>query len=98
VYCAELIGDIIERFPRLNGLYQVASEVINKYDLLCLAREAYSINVNIEPDDTVVVRRNLDGTKFRQATGIITPPWRAMMSGLAGDPTPYVEWGHRSAV
>jgi dTDP-4-dehydrorhamnose reductase len=98
LYCADLIGDIIERFPRLNGLYQVTSEVINKYDLLCLAREAYAIDVKIEPDDTVVVRRDLDGTKFRQETGIVTPPWRAMMNELATDPTPYFEWRHRGAV
>jgi dTDP-4-dehydrorhamnose reductase len=98
IYCADLVGEIIERWPHLQGLYQVASEVITKYDLLCLAREAYDINVEIEPDDSVEVRRNLDGDKFRRSTGIVTPSWRTMMNDLAADPTPYAAWRHHSVV
>lgn len=98
LYCADLIGDIIDRFPQLNGLYQVTSEIISKYDLLCLAREAFDIDVKIEPDNTVTIRRNLDGTKFRHATGFSTPSWRKMMNDLAADPTPYREWNHSRAV
>ncbi len=92
LYCADLIGEIIERFPQLNGLYQVTSEVINKHDLLCLARTAFALDVKIEPDDTVAMRRNLDGARFRQATGLTTPSWSTMMNELAADPTPYREW------
>ena len=98
IYCADLVGEIIERWPHLQGLYQVASEVITKYDLLCLAREAYDINVEIVPDDSVEVRRNLDGDKFRRSTGIVTPSWRTMMNDLAADPTPYAAWRHHSVV
>ena len=98
LYCADLIGDIIERFPKLNGLYQVTSEIVTKYDLLCLARAAFELDVKIEPDDTVKIRRNLDGTKFRQATGLSTPVWSEMMNDLAADPTPYGKWSARRAV
>jgi dTDP-4-dehydrorhamnose reductase len=97
LYCADVIGDIIETFPQLRGLYQVTSDVISKYELLCLAREAFGIKVTIEPDDTVTIKRNLVGEKFRRATGIVTPHWRAMMRELAADPTPYSDW-RRNAV
>ena len=50
-YLAELVASIIQEHPGLNGLYQVASEPISKYDLLCLLREAYQLDVRIEPDD-----------------------------------------------
>ena len=98
LYCADLIGDIIENFPQLNGIFQVTSEIINKYELLCLAREAFGIDVKIEADDSVAMRRNLDGTKFRNATGYSTPSWRKMMTDLAADPTPYIEWNCSRAV
>jgi dTDP-4-dehydrorhamnose reductase len=98
LYCADLVGDVIEKFPHLRGLYQVASEVISKYDLLCLARDAFGIDVKIEPDDTVAIKRNLNGEKFRRATGLSPPSWRRMMSELAADPTPYGDWRRDHAV
>ena len=92
VYLAQLVGDIIERHPRLSGLYNLASEAITKFDLLCLAREAFKIDVEIEPDDDFVCKRDLNGAKLRQALGIATPSWREMMAELAADPTPYDRW------
>ena len=35
-YLAATVGDIIERSPDLQGLYQVTADPISKYDLLCL--------------------------------------------------------------
>jgi len=94
LYFADIIGDIIEKFPQLSGLYQIASPVITKFDLLCLAREVFGINVKIEPDDSIILNRDLNGEKFRRATGIIVPSWASMMQGLVTDPTPYREWKH----
>ncbi len=98
LYCAEVIGDVIEKFPQLSGLYQVTSQVITKYDLLCSARDAFGIKVNIEPDDTVAIKRNLNGEKFRRATGLETPLWSTMMNEMAADPTPYDDWRRHDAV
>jgi dTDP-4-dehydrorhamnose reductase len=96
-YMAQLLTELLVRFPRLEGLYQIAAPAISKYELLCLAREAYNVPVDIEPDDTVVVRRDLDGTKFRQATGFAVPAWPQMMRELALDPTPYERWKRKDA-
>jgi len=95
---SDLVADILEHHPTLSGLLQPTSPPIGKYDLLRLAREAYGIDVAIEPDDGVVVRRNLDGSRFREATGIVVPDWRAMMAELAADPTPYDQWSMAHAV
>jgi dTDP-4-dehydrorhamnose reductase len=91
-FMAGVVGEIIERFPGLSGLYQVTSEVITKYDLLLLAREAFGLDVEIDPDDDFVCKRDLVGDRFRQATGLICPPWPEMMADLAQDPTPYDSW------
>jgi dTDP-4-dehydrorhamnose reductase len=98
MYFAGIVGDIIEKFPHLRGLYQVASPVITKFDLLCLTRDAFGIDVGIEPDDTVILKRNLNGEKFRRATGIVVPSWREMMNGIVTDPTPYGDWKRGDAL
>jgi len=97
-WMADRVGDLIERQPRLAGLYQVASPMINKYELLTLARDAYNVDVEIDAEDSVVIRRNLNGQRFTEATGIVVPDWRQMMAGLAADPTPYDTWSKFDAV
>ncbi|MFA4915065.1 MAG: SDR family oxidoreductase [Syntrophales bacterium] len=89
---AELVGDLIEKFPRLNGLYHVSSETVSKYELLNLMKEAYKIDVEIEPDDKFECRRNLNGNKFIAATGFKFSSWRQMMLDMAADQTPYDQW------
>jgi dTDP-4-dehydrorhamnose reductase len=97
LYMADLVADIVERRPNLHGLYQVAAPPIDKYALLGLAKSAYNVEVDIEPDDAVVVRRNLDGTRFERETGIRVPDWAHMMQALAADPTPYDRWSKNDA-
>lgn len=89
---AEVVGDIIGKFPALNGLYHVASEVISKYALLGLMNEIYKTGVEIEPDDGIECRRDLNGARFAKATGFVCPPWRQLMAEMAGDKTPYGDW------
>ena len=97
LWMAKLVGDLIERQPALEGLYQVAAPPVNKYELLLLARQAFNLQVEIDLDDGVIVRRNLDGDRFRKATGIEVPDWPKMMSDLAHDPTPYARWSTTDA-
>jgi dTDP-4-dehydrorhamnose reductase len=92
LYLADLVCDIIEKYPHLSGLYHVASNTISKYDLLMLARDAFGADVRIQPDDSVIIKRNLDCGKFQRATGYAPPDWRTMMAELATDPTPYADW------
>jgi dTDP-4-dehydrorhamnose reductase len=87
-----LVSDIVEGYPRLSGLYQVASETITKYELLCLLREAYRLDVDIVPEDNEVCDRSLRGDRFNAATGYVCPPWGELVRQLADDPTPYDDW------
>lgn len=89
---AELVADLIENHPGLNGLYHVSSETVSKYDLLKLMKEAYGLEVQIEPDDSFECRRDLNGERFAKATGFAYPPWRRLMAEMAADPTPYGDW------
>lgn len=78
---ARILCDVAE--TPLQGLYHVAGEAISKYDLLMLLNEAFNAGVDIEPDDSVVIDRTLDGARFAAATGITIPSWRDMARELA---------------
>lgn len=78
---------------KMSGLFQVVSTPITKYDLLMLIREAYALDVRVEPDDTFVLDRSMIGDRFEQAAGWRAPDWPVMVREMAADPTPYDAWG-----
>lgn len=90
---ADVIEMILERFPALNGLYQIVADPISKYDLLVLAREKFGINVDIEPYDGLVIDRSMKGDKFESVTGYRSPPWPELMRDLADESGMYRSWG-----
>jgi dTDP-4-dehydrorhamnose reductase len=92
IQLADVVGDLIEKRPELCGLYHVANQTISKFDLLCLLRDAYELDIEIQPDDEFSCDRSLRGDKFKAATGYICPPWRELVVQLANDDTPYEEW------
>jgi dTDP-4-dehydrorhamnose reductase len=91
-YLAGLVASVIQEHPGLNGLYQVASEPVSKHDLLCLLREAYQVEVRIEPDDLEVSDRSMSSDKLREAAASKCPPWPVLARQLAEDSTPYGVW------
>jgi dTDP-4-dehydrorhamnose reductase len=77
---------IVERVlpdRKLNGLWQVASVPISKYDLLCLVRDRFGLPIAIEPDEVFSCDRSLKAERFNQATGYVPPSWPAMIDELA---------------
>ena len=91
---AELIADTIDRHPRLHGLWHVSASPIDKLTLLQRFRDAVGVDVGLDPDESLVIDRSLDSSRFRAATGWVPPSWDSMIAGLASDPTPYEELRH----
>lgn len=89
---ADLIVRILAEHPDLSGLYHVAADRISKFDLLALVNEAYAAGVTIDPDESLVIDRSLNGARFARATGWAPEPWRAMVKRLAADEIPYDKW------
>lgn len=75
VELARVIKDFVITHPELNGLYHVAAEPIDKYRLLNLVATQYGKQLDIRPDDALVIDRSLDGSRFAQATGYRAPDW-----------------------
>lgn len=90
---AGLMGDILETRPDLEGLYQVASSPITKYDLLLRLRDALGWrDINIEPDDRFHCDRSLMGSRFEAATLWQMPDWDEMIANLAAEWPTYEQW------
>jgi len=94
---ARIMGDLIEQYPKLSGLYQIASMPISKYDLLMRLRAAMQLDITIELYNDPPCDRSLSAAKFIQATDYSIPTWDSMIAELAADPTPYQEWRHHYA-
>lgn len=67
----------------LSGLWHVAAQPISKFDLLTQINRAFSLDLDIVPDDTVIYDRSLDGSAFKAKTGYLAPAWEDMVAALA---------------
>lgn len=75
VELARVIRDHVLPRPELRGVYHVSAEPINKFDLLTLIGRAYGKNIQITPDDSLVIDRSLDSSRFRKEGGYRPKPW-----------------------
>ena len=86
IFMAKTVKSIISDYPNLSGLYHLAPEKpISKYELLCLARDAYRVDIEIIPDDQHAHQPTLDATKLRKAINLCVPSWNIMMAELAAN-------------
>lgn len=86
---AELAGRLIVEYPELEGLWHVASAAISKFDLLAMVNRHCRLGITLARDESFVIDRRLDGSRFRARTGFAAPTWDAMIAEMAADPTPY---------
>lgn len=82
VELARLIRDYVLPNPQLHGLYHVSAEAINKYDLLQLVADVYGKTTEIVPNESLVIDRSLDSTRFRSATGFQPKPWSDLIVSM----------------
>lgn len=94
---AQIIGNVINTHPQLWGLYQVASEPISKYELLCKIRDAMQLDIDIAPYDNALCDRSMSAARFIATTNYRIPSWNVMIAMLVEDPTPYDEWREHHA-
>lgn len=79
VVFAEIIRDVVFENKKLRGLYNVAANPINKYELLKLIAAVYKKAIHIEADDSLIVNRSLDAGKFNKAIGYNPLDWESLI-------------------
>ncbi len=82
VVLAQIVRDVVLPNAGLQGIYHVASEPISKFDLLDLVRQQYDKQIQMIPDDSVVIDRSLSAERFHLATGYEPPSWREMVASM----------------
>lgn len=81
---ARIIDRILTQHTDLSGLWQVASEPIDKYNLLTrLSARLGRDDIDIRPDDSFACDRSLVADRFNAATGYQAPGWDEMLEELA---------------
>jgi dTDP-4-dehydrorhamnose reductase len=85
VIFAEIIRDIVIPNRALSGLYHVAGPSIAKADLLRLVANTYEKDVRVSLDDSLMIDRSLDSSKFAAATGYSSPSWPVMVQSMRED-------------
>jgi dTDP-4-dehydrorhamnose reductase len=95
---ARIIGDLIASFPKLSGLYQIASQPISKYELLLRIRAKMKLNIEIEPFEDPTCDRSLNADRFISATGYQIPSWDQMLAELGNERIDYDEWRNKHAI
>ncbi|KAG1707510.1 D-inositol 3-phosphate glycosyltransferase [Nymphon striatum] len=87
IFMAKTVLNIIENHPNISDLHQLSTpEPISKYELLCLARDSFKLDIEIIPDSSFEIKPTLDGSKLKNALNLNIPSWQDMMNELAADP------------
>jgi dTDP-4-dehydrorhamnose reductase len=82
VELARIVRDHVLARPELSGLYHVSAAPITKFDLLSLIASEYEREIEILRDDSLVIDRSLDSSRFREATGYIPAAWPALIQAM----------------
>lgn len=78
-FMAKELIRIIEKFPQIEGLYQISGEPISKYELLKLINDVYQAHVDIQPKDDYVLDKTLKCDLYSTLTGYKQPKWSELI-------------------
>ena len=80
------IAKIIHKFiipnNSISGIYNISSDPISKYQLLKIISEKYNHQIDIIPDQSVVIDRSLDSTLFNAKTNYKCPSWNRLVQEM----------------
>jgi len=82
---ANILLNTVLANTKLNGLYQIASEPISKYDLLHLIAKSYGKKIVISKANTPKIDRSLSYAKFKKQTGYRPKPWNQLIDEMHSD-------------
>ena len=79
---ARVIHGYVLPHAELHGVYHVSSAPISKFDLLSLVRDEYGLATQIDRDESLVIDRSLDSSRFMAATGYEPPDWPTLVRDM----------------
>jgi dTDP-4-dehydrorhamnose reductase len=85
VKMAEIVLAVIKTNEIINGIYNISSKPISKFNLLKLCNKIFEINAVIEEDKSYKSNKNLISDKFFNEIGIEQPTWVDLIRQLKDD-------------
>ncbi|MCF8057836.1 MAG: SDR family oxidoreductase [Bacteriovoracaceae bacterium] len=82
---AKVLSDYVFPCPDLSGLYHLSTEPIDKFSLLQMAKEVLELDIEIEKEESISIKRDLDSTCFRDLTGMPLMSWNNIINDLKVD-------------
>lgn len=82
---SRVIAMVIAHHHGLEGVWQVSSQPISKFDLLTKLNETAGLGITLVPDDDFYCDRSLDGSRFASTTGYQSPDWDQMLEQMIND-------------
>lgn len=94
---SNILAWIITDHAELSGIWHLAAEPINKFNLLALVKETYGLDTELEVNETFMCDRSLNGSPFCEKTGFRPPSWPEMITLMHEDLTSYREFRRADA-
>ena len=85
LYMANLIKELIMEGIEINGIYNISSPPISKYDLLNKLNRVFNLDLKIEKDDSKKSDKSLKSNKFFSKYYYHKPNWDDMINELFHD-------------
>jgi dTDP-4-dehydrorhamnose reductase len=82
VEIARVIEEYVLPHPELRGVYHLSANPISKHDLLSMVKDVYGKQIEIIPDDSLVIDRSLDSSRFCHTTGFASKPWPDLVKAM----------------
>lgn len=89
---ASIVTELLRRGIQFDGVYQLASEPISKFDLLVLANEILNLNVALAPVAEPRSNKVLRISRYFKDLGIRVPSWREQLQEVAKEASRYERW------
>ena len=85
VYWSEILCDYILKNKTLGGVMHIASDPINKFELLSKIAEIYKKNIEIEEDVNYFSNKSLNSDRFNNLVGFKPPGWDELILKMNKD-------------
>lgn len=89
-----IIADYVLPNPDLQGIYNVSTSPISKYELLRIVARHYGKHTVIEPFDGFSLDRSLNSAAFKARTGYTPPSWEQLIEKMRVDYRAHLEIYH----
>ena len=85
LWMSKLVVKILNELPDLNGIYNISSKPISKFELITKINELFKLNIDIEKDSSFSSNKSLNSNKFFSETKFDKPNWDSMLLDLYND-------------